>query len=370
MANAPTYLQEHATLYAEDPRRAALRWFYEAKYGLFLHYGLYSLLGRHEWVQCRERIRVGEYAALADAFKADRFDADWIADFALACGMRYVNLTTRHHDSFCLWETRETGFHALRSPCGRDLVGELASACEKRGLGLCLYYSHGRDWKHPHAPNNDRWGGHARPDYDPPEPTYAVAPAHELGYYLEFMARQIEELLTGYGPIAAIWLDGIAVPLNPKDEQGEAIAGFDPRTDGDAFRCQELYDHIHSLQPQCLVGYKQGYLGTEDFFAPEHEASNRFGEPMGPEKPGEICTTAGGGWGYTAGHDYFTADQLWDKLADARANDVNLLMNVGPLPDGRFPEQAQRTLETVGRRLREQGFPTVATAADADGAEA
>ncbi|MFW6133863.1 MAG: alpha-L-fucosidase, partial [Planctomycetota bacterium] len=184
--------------------------------------------------------------------------------------------------------------------------------------------------------------------------------AHDLGYYVEFMARQVEELLTRYGPVAAIWLDGIAVPLHPKDESGEIIEGFDPRTDGDAFRCQELYDRIHELQPQCLVSYKQGYLGIEDFFAPERRAYNRFDEPMGPDRPGEICTTAGGGWGYTAGHDYATADELWDILADARANDVNLLMNVGPLPDGSFPDQARKTLAAVGERIRRDGFPQAA----------
>ncbi|MFW6132307.1 MAG: alpha-L-fucosidase, partial [Planctomycetota bacterium] len=194
MTAVPAYLRDYADLYADDPRRAGLKWFYEAKYGLFMHYGLYSLLGRHEWVQHREAIRVAEYAALAELFKGDRFDVAWITDFAVDCGMRYVNLTTRHHDSFCLWDTAESTFKATETPCGRDLVGELAAACEKRRLGLCLYYSHGRDWKHPHAPNNDRWGGNARPVYDRPELTYATGTAHDLGYYVEFMARQVEEL--------------------------------------------------------------------------------------------------------------------------------------------------------------------------------
>ena len=89
--------------------------------------------------------------------------------------MRYVNITTRHHDSFCLFATKQTDFNSVNSPAKRDLVGELADACRKKGLGLCLYYSHGRDWRHPHAPNNDRWGGSARPKYDPPEPSYATA---------------------------------------------------------------------------------------------------------------------------------------------------------------------------------------------------
>ena len=356
----PAFLTDYADDYAKDPRAATRRWFYEARYGLFLHYGLYSLLGRHEWVQQRERIRVADYAALADWFLADRFDADAIAGFAVEAGFRYINLTTRHHDSFCLWETRQNSFHVMRSPCRRDLVGELAAACAKRGLGLCLYYSHGRDWKHPHAPNNEQWGGAARPAYDPPEPTYAVPPAHDLNYYLEFMTRQIEELMTQYGPIAAIWLDGIGVPLSPLDENGQPRSDFDPREE-DRFRCQELYDFVHSLQPHTLVSYKQGYLGTEDFFAPEHKAYNRFGEAMGPQHPGEICTTSGGGWGYTAGKPYMIPDELWQTLSAARSADCNLLMNVGPMPDGSVPPEARETLEAVGQRLAREGFPASPT---------
>jgi alpha-L-fucosidase len=347
----PSYLSEYADLYARNPREAALQWFREAGYGLFMHYGLYSLLGRHEWVQFRERIRVAEYAQLQEWFRADAFDADWIADFAVDCGMKYVNLTTRHHDSFCLWDTQETTFGVMSTPCRRDLVGELAQACDKRGLGLCLYYSHGRDWKHPHAPNNDRWGGNARPDYAPAELTYATGAAYDLRYYLDFMTAQITELLTQYGPIAAIWLDGIAVPLRPKDEDGNEMPDFDPRGDYDAFECRELYRHIHALQPQVLVSYKQGYLGKEDFFAPEHKAYSRFEDEFA-DRPGEICTTAGGGWGYTAGTAYFTPDALWSKLQEAKAASFNLLMNVGPLPDGRFPEQAVETLTAVGTRLK------------------
>ncbi len=237
MTTVPSYLAGYEDLYAEDPRQAALTWFRDAKYGLFLHYGLYSLLGRHEWVQFREKIPVAEYEKLKEDFTAENFDADYIADFALECGMKYVNITTRHHDSFCLFETQQTDFNSVNSPCGRDLVGELAEACAARGLGLCLYYSHGRDWRHPHAPNNDEWGGSARPDYDPPEPSYAYGDDHDLSIYLDFMRAQIEELLTGYGPLAAIWLDGIAVPLSG---------------DPSAFRCQELGRSLRVPLPGAL----------------------------------------------------------------------------------------------------------------------
>ena len=356
----PNYLRGYEALYATDPRRAALTWFKQAKYGLFLHYGLYSLLGRHEWVQLNEKIPVSEYEKLADDFTAERFEANAIADLAVDAGMRYINLTTRHHDSFCLFKTAETPFNSMNNPCGRDLVGELAEACNPRGLGLCLYYSHGRDWRHPHAPNNDAWGGSARPKYDPPEPSYAYGEAHNLQHYLDFMRRQITELLTEYGPIASIWLDGIAVPLNG---------------DTEAFCCQELYDHIHALQPQVLVSYKQGVTGTEDYFAPEHSVPDSNKDPkrkgqvgQDPNIPIEVCTTmCPGSWGYKkdAAGQHLNEEQVWEKLSGAFAQNYNLLLNTGPLPNGSLDQEDATVLRNVGERIRKKGFPKEEQGAEA-----
>jgi len=356
----PSYLAAHASA-AGAPRDAALAWFRAARYGLFMHYGLYSLLGRHEWVQFRQTIPVAEYAELAERFTAENFDAEAWARFAVDCGMGYINLTTRHHDSFCLWDTAASDFKSTNTPARRDLVAELAEACDRHGLGLCLYYSHGRDWRHPHAPNNDRFGGGARPAYDPPDPAYAYGAEHELDRYVDFMSAQVEELLTGYGPIAAIWLDGIATPLHPKDASGEVRENYDPRTDGDPFRCQALYDRIHALQPHCLVSYKQGYLGTEDFFAPEHRAYNRFDQPF-TEVPGEVCTTMiaePGSWGYYAGAHvrHRTEAEVWEALEAAGASHCNLLLNTGPKPDGSLDERDAPVLRAIGGRLAREGFP-------------
>jgi alpha-L-fucosidase len=350
-ASVPSYLQGHADCFATDPRAAALAWFREARFGLFLHYGLYSIEGRHEWLQLREKIPVATYAKLKDRFTAEKFDADFITDLALAAEMRYVNLTTRHHDSFCLFATRQTDFNSVNSPAKRDLVEELAAACRKKRLGLCLYYSHGRDWRHPHAPNNDRWGGSARPDYNPPEPSYATGKEHNLQRYLDFMRAQITELLTNYGPIAAIWLDGIGVPLADK-RRGKPLPPSQP-DNAPEFRCQELYDHIHSLQPQALVSYKQGLLGTEDFFAPEHKAiSAQAGKPM------EICSTLqDGSWGYNKSKRHLSPDEAWAKLASARKANANLLLNTGPLPDGTIHPEDVETLQEVGRRICKEGWP-------------
>ena len=347
----PNYLRGYEDKYVISPRQAALAWFKQARYGLFLHYGLYSLLGRHVWAQWVEKIRVADYAKLANEFTAEGFDAEHIAQFAVDCGMRYVNLTTRHHDSFCLFSTEQTEFNSLNAPCGRDLVGELAAACDKYSLGLCLYYSHGRDWRHSHAPNNDEWGGNARPDYDPPEDSYAYGAEHDMGLYLDFVRAQITELLTQYGPVASIWLDGIGVPLSG---------------DSGAFRCQELYDHIHNLQPQVLVSYKQGVTGTEDYFAPEHavpsteEGAQQRGKiGVAPEETIEVCTTmCPGSWGYSKAQvgKHLREDQVWQKLGEARARGYNLLLNSGPMPDGSLDREDEAVLREVGERIRNEGL--------------
>jgi alpha-L-fucosidase len=340
-ASMPSYLKGYEEQYKADPRKAALKWFSEARFGLFMHYGLYSILGRHEWVQFRESIPVAEYAKLKDQFTAEKFNADFITDLVLAANMKYVNITTRHHDSFCLFDTAQTDFKSTNSPAKRDLVKELADSCAKKGLGLCLYYSHGRDWRHPHAPNNDEWGGSARPKYKDPEPAYATGSGHDLQKYVAFVRAQVTELLKNYGPIAAIWLDGIATPLSRKERVGE-------------FHCQELYDHIHSLQPQVLVSYKQGLLGTEDFMAPERHWKGV------PPKPLELCDTLQpGAWGYTKADDgkHKSADEVMKMLAKAAALPANLLLNTGPLPDGSIHSEDVTTLREVGRRIRETGYP-------------
>lgn len=344
-SRVPSYLEGYEELYASDPRQAAIKYFRNAKFGLFIHYGLYSLLegtwkGQHsnpaEWVQLRGLIRVKEYEKLADRFMADKFDADFITDMALNAGMKYINLTTRHHDSFCLFDSKYTDFKSTNSAAKRDLVAELSEQCQKKGLGFYLYYSHGRDWRHTHAPNNGDWGGNARPEYDPPEESYKYGEEHDLQIYVEFMKNQITELLTNYGPIGAIWLDGIATPRSRPDKVH-------------LFRAQELYDHIHSLQPQVLVSYKQGLLGTEDFKAPERNFEGSSDVPL------EICNTLQPrSWGYDSMDDdaHKSADQVMEMLGRADELKANLLLNTGPLPDGSIHTEDVKTLEEVGRRRR------------------
>ena len=349
LSNVPSYLESYKHLYEENPRKAALEFFKNAKFGLFMHYGLYSLLEGvwqekkskpSEWVQLRGKIHVKEYEKLASKFTAENFDADFITDMALEAGMKYINLTTRHHDGFCLFDSKYTDFNSTNSPAKRDLVAELSEQCQKKGLALFLYYSHGRDWRHPHAPNNEGWGGAARPKYEIKEESYKYGEEHNLQIYVEFMKNQITELLTNYGPIAGIWLDGIAVPNRGKGNNKKEM-----------FKCQELYDHIHSLQPQVLVSYKQGLLGTEDFKAPERHFKGVSNVPL------ELCDTLQPySWGYAKSDDkgHKTPDDVMKILKDAEQKNANLLLNTGLLPDGSVHADDIKTLKEVGKRLQKR----------------
>ncbi len=363
----PNYLKQYKSIYQKEPRAANLEWFKNANYGLFMHYGLFSILGAEsnenenimEWVQYNRKIPVMEYSKLIDRFTAKHFDAEFIASFAKECGMNYINITTRHHESFCLFETKQTDFNSLNSPAKRDLVKELAQACEKYELGLFLYYSHGRDWKHPHAPNNDEWGSAARPKYDLTEQSYKYGIEHNLDIYIDFMKKQIEELLIQYPTVAGIWLDGIGVPMSG---------------DYTKFKCQELYDLIKKTSPHAITSYKQGLLGTEDFFAPEHKMpgkssiaveehqnkQNRMGKIA--EHPGkiiEVCTTMiknPASWGYKAKAIHLTAEEVWDKLTEAQKLGYNLLLNIGVLPDGGLDPIDVDVLRQVGLRIKKSNL--------------
>ena len=345
--SVPFYMKDYSELYKINPKEAALKWFSEADFGLFLHYGLYSLLGRGAWVQYWEKIPVAEYSRLKDQFTAEKFDADFITDLALEADMKYINITTRHHDSFCLFDTKETDFNSLNSPAKRDLVAELAEACQKKGLGLCLYYSHGRDWRHPHAPNNENWKGNARPPYDPPEPAYKYGEEHDLNIYIDFMHAQITELLTNYGSIANIWLDGSSVPMS---------------RDHSEFRMDETYALIRKLQPQCLISYKWGVHGSEDFITPElHQAKRKpemFRKAQETGKPLEFSYHIAG-WGYDKEKDgkHRGAESLWGNLEFAGKYNANLLLNTAPGPDGSIDSQDVDSLKELGKRIRKNGFP-------------
>ena len=359
----PGYLAGCEMLYADDPQKAAVAWFSDARFGLFMHYGLYSLLGRGEWVMYHEKIHVADYERLKEQFTAEKFDADYITDLALEAGMRYVNLTARHHDGFCLFDTKTSDYNSLQSPAKRDLIGELAEQCQKKGLGCFFYYSYAVDWRHPYTYPR-KMGRISKPDWAEPQPTYKWKGPDDFAKYIEYAHEQIRELLTNYGPVAGIWFD--------------PIMGYYAQPD--LFPIHETYAMVRRLQPQTLISFKQGATGTEDFAAPERSGGSladrvkqsRFGhKPVkiateawdsNQTKHNEICDTMQPRvWGYqkddNGSHD--TRDDVLRKLAAAAEQKCNLLLNTGPLPDGSIHGGDAETLRQAGKYIRQNGWPTV-----------
>lgn len=352
MSTVPKYLLPE--LRSEpDAHQANLNWFRKARFGLFIHYGLYSALGRGEWVQYSEQIPVAEYEGLKDGFTAANFDADFITDLACEAGMSYVTMVTCHHDSFCMWNSRVEPFNSLNSGCGRDLVGEMADQCARKGLGLFTYYTYMLNWRHPKFLSRDYFAM-ARPDYAQPEPRYTFRGVADFQEYVDYVHAALTELLTGYGPLAGVWLD--------------LIMGYYAQPD--LMPVAETYSLVRRLQPHALVAYKQGATGDEDFATPERQfqsLAERAGGMFGPRaaevaasawarnqgKHNEICATLQeGSWGYSEGGRHIAPSEVMDMLAHAAAHDCNLLLNIGPLPDGSVHPEDVATLREVGRRMR------------------
>ena len=319
----------------QDPHQATLRWFREARFGLFITYGLYSLRGIHPFEQYRLRTPVREYEKLKHQFTAKKFDADALTELAIATGMKYVNLVTKHCDGFCLWNTKQTDFNSVRSAARRDLVEEMAEACRKRSLPLFLFYEHGFDWRHPHGPRRKDFSYWlTEVPYDPPEPTYAPPDQHDLQKYVDYVSAHITELLTQYGPVAGIWLDGVAVPASG---------------DKSKFHLEELYRLIYRLQPQALVSYKWGITGKEDFLAPERKQLDKIAaSALESGKPMEICRPLQPSWGYAKDEPRQNADWVMEELSQAARFKANLLLNIGPLPEGEVHPDDLVTLRDVG----------------------
>ncbi len=354
---APRYLQAYADTWKHSPRQANLQWFTDAGFGLFMHYGLYSQLARHEWVQHIEKIPVAEYAKLFDTFDPRNFDADFITDLALDAGMKYINITSCHHEGFCLWNSSREMFNSYQA-CRRDLVRELAAQCDKKGLGFFTYFTYVLNWRHPYSMTNAMLNM-ARPAYDPPDPHYLLTEPDQLHHFWEWSHGCISELAQLDYPLAGIWLD--------------IIMGYYQRPHD--IPVKETYALIRKLRPEALIAFKQGATGDEDFAAPEfrfHSMADRLtqlGNTEGAEiarraweinrhKHNEICMTLQErGWGYTKDSPHKNADALWQALAYARGNNCNLLANTGPLPDGSIHPEDVATLREVGRRIRTQGLP-------------
>ena len=345
----PPYLQDYKKEYPGNPRQANLDWFKNAKYGMFIHYGLYSILAKGEWVQLRDTIPVAEYGKLKDAFTAEKFNADEITDIALKAGMKYITITSKHHDGFCLFETKETDFNSLNSAAKRDLIRELYDACEEKRLGLFLYYSYAADWHHPYFYSRDHGWTNARPAYQEEQPEYKFEKDEDFAIYVEYVHAQLKEILTRYPDIAGIWFD--------------PIMGFYNRPD--LFPIDSTYALVRRLSPHALISFKQGANGDEDFVAPERSGGAKVGQQfdiaqkvyeLNINKPREICNTLQpNAWGYNSANDgkHKTAEDIINLLKEAEKTGSNLLLNVGPKGDGSFPAEDILSLTEAGKLLYE-----------------
>jgi len=346
----PNYLAAYGEEYRANPREANLAWFKDANYGLFMHYGLYSLLEKGEWVQLRDTIPVAEYAKLMDRFTAHDFDADRITDLAIDGGMKYITITSKHHDGFCLFDTKVTDFNAMNAPANRDLIGELYKSCNEKGLGLFLYYSFAADWKHPYFYSRESGWKNARPAYPEPQPEYLFREDADFMKYVKDVHEQLQEILTQYPLIAGIWFD--------------PIMGFYNRPE--LFPIDSTYALIRKLSPHALISFKQGANGDEDFVAPERSGGARVGQNMevarivyelNKDKPREICNTLQPhAWGYHKGNDgkHKTAGDIMEMLHQADSLNANLLLNVGPKGDGSFPVEDIMAIRNAGKMLLEK----------------
>lgn len=301
-------------------------WFTEARFGLFVHYGLYSLAARHEWVRHNEKLSDAAYQRYADHFTADRLDARAWAAAAHAAGMRYAVLTTKHHDGFCLWDSALTDFTAVNTPAGRDLVREYVDACREVGIRVGLYYSL-IDWHHPDFPLD---GLH--PDWDP-ETAEALNGGRDGAAYVEYLHAQVAELQRMFAP-DLLWFD-FSYPGDALVVGGKGA---------DFWRSTELVAAIRRRQPDIVLNDRLDLPASADFATPEEVQPNAALDSLW-----EACRTVNGSFGYAPGYgDWLDAGQAIRLLIDAVAKNGNLLLNIGPTGRGEFEPRARGLLSEVG----------------------
>jgi alpha-L-fucosidase len=325
----PRGLRAQGTDTIPAERRAARQWFRDAKFGMFIHWGVYSLLGQGEWVMQQRELPIGPYEWLATTFNPVKFDAHAWVSLAKGAGAKYITITSRHHDGFSMFATRATPYNIVDwTPFKRDPLKELADECQRQGLKLFFYYSQ-LDWHHPDYWPRGRTGQHT----DRPE-------SGDWARYLDFMDSQLTELLSGYGPIGGIWFDGM---WDKPDAE---------------WRLPRTYALIHRLQPAALIvpNHHRAPLPGEDVqtFEQDLPGANSAGfntKEIG-SLPLETSLTMNNSWGFNITDRRFkSVRELIGYLVRAAGSDANLLLNIGPRPDGTIQPEAVERLRDVGRWL-------------------
>lgn len=316
-------------------------WFSHDRFGLFVHWGLYSIPARQggnglvEWIRHNERLTDEQYDAYFRTFDPDLFDPSSWARAARQAGMRYAVLTTKHHDGFCLFDSALTEFKATNTSAKRDLVREFVEAFRAEGLRIGFYYSL-IDWHHEDFPLD---GLHPQRD----DLAFREANAgRDLSGYVAYLHAQVRELLTHYGEISVLWFDFSYPQLDWGWSRGKGP---------DEWRAQELLRLVYDLQPNILVNNR---LGTDgDFVTPEEALPLAWPEVNGVPAVWEACQTLNGTWGYARdNHDWKDAGHLVRLLVEAVSKGGNLLLNVGPNARGEWPLETSEVLREVGLWMR------------------
>ena len=311
--------------------------FQDEKFGVFLHWGLYSMMGAGEWVMNNRNINYQEYPKLAKTFYPSEFDADAWVRAIKAAGAKYITITTRHHDGFSLFKTSASTYNTVdATPFKRDVIKEMADACQRHGIKLHLYYSH-LDWGREDYPQGRTGLGTGR-----------LKEKADWTSYYNFMNTQLTELLTHYGPIGAIWFDG----------------WWDHDSDAKPFdwQLEAQYAMIHKLQPQCLIGnnHHQTPNPGEDIQIFERDLPGENKAGLSGQSisrlPLESCQTINDHWGYSiTDSNYKTPKELIQMLVRAAGKNANLLLNVGPEPGGALPSLALDRLKAIGKWMNKYG---------------
>jgi alpha-L-fucosidase len=318
--------------------------FQDAKFGLFIHWGVFSILGDAEWAMNNQNIHVKDYTRLEHFFYPTEFDAhEWVS-MAKNAGMKYITLITRHHDGFSMWDTKYSDFNIMNTPYKKDVVKMIADECHKQNIKLFLYYSL-LDWRRD---DYSWWTGRTG------QGTGRTIHGN-WNDYIKFMENQLTELLTNYGEIAGIWFDGYWDQTAPE--------GAKDRTPKVDWHLPEIYALIHKLQPQCLIGnnHHLAPFAGEDFqmFERDLPGQNKSGlsfQKASDKLPLETCETMNGSWGFNIKDDnYKSVNQLIHYIVNAAGRNANFLLNVGPMPNGKIQNEFVDTLKEVGKWMQQYG---------------
>ena len=324
-----------------------MQWFVQARFGMFIHWGLYAVPARGEWVRSNERMPEEKYMPFFREFDPSAADPKAWVQAAKEAGMGYVILTAKHHDGFCLFDSELTDFKSTNTPMGRDIVREFLEAGREAGLKVGLYYSL-IDWHHPDFPH---YGDRYHPMRSDPA---ASNEERDFERYLAYMHGQVKELCTRYGRLDVLWFDFSYNQLR-----------------GEAWRANELADMVRTLQPGILLNNRLEVSGEGfgslargepapchgDFVSPERMVPPEgLFDPQGRPLYWETCTTMNHSWGYCAGDPWYKpAPLLLKKLVECVSKGGNFLLNVGPDGNGRIPRQAMDTLKYLGQWMQING---------------